>query len=129
LFKIGNVKTENMAFFIEFRKLLITVHNHMPSNALRMDDACKQNCNFLKIPSILKGLTLWTLLAIFTNFANLLKFPQGDGYHKVKPFYSGRIASKLMAKHTSLLTKNTAFEHKFHFPYQKNTLFGQKPRI
>jgi hypothetical protein len=32
----------------------------------------------------------------------------------VKPFYSGRIASKLMAKHTSLLTKNTAFEHKFH---------------
>jgi hypothetical protein len=32
----------------------------------------------------------------------------------VKPFYSGRIASKLMTKHTSLLTKNTAFEHKFH---------------
>jgi hypothetical protein len=32
----------------------------------------------------------------------------------VKPFYSGRIASKLlMEKHTSLLTKNTAFEHKF----------------
>jgi hypothetical protein len=30
----------------------------------------------------------------------------------VKPFYSGRIVSKLMAKHTSLLTKNTAFEHK-----------------
>jgi hypothetical protein len=38
----------------------------------------------------------------------------GSGYHKVKPFYSGRIASKLMTKHTSLLTKNTAFEHKFH---------------
>jgi hypothetical protein len=64
----------------------------------------------------------------------------------VKPFYSGRTASKLMAKHTSLLTKNTAFEHKFHevtrkwqksqnggqiqFPVTKNpTLFGQKQRI
>jgi hypothetical protein len=30
----------------------------------------------------------------------------------VKPFYSGRIASKLMVRHTSLLTKNNAFEHK-----------------
>jgi ribosomal protein S17E len=29
----------------------------------------------------------------------------------VKPFYSGRIAPKLMTKHTSLLTKDTAFEH------------------
>jgi hypothetical protein len=38
---------------------------------------------------------------------------------KVKPFYSGRIASKLMAKHTSLLTKNTAFEHKFHIDTRK----------
>jgi hypothetical protein len=58
----------------------------------------------------------------------------------VKPFYSGRIASKLMAKHTSLLTKNIAFEHKFHevrkkwqpntIPVAKNpTLFGQKQRI
>jgi hypothetical protein len=37
----------------------------------------------------------------------------------VKPFYSGRIASKLMAKHTSLLTKNTAFEHKFHVDTRK----------
>jgi hypothetical protein len=59
----------------------------------------------------------------------------------VKPFYSGRIVSKLMAKHTSLLTKNTAFEQKFHvdtrkrqnggqipFPVAKktHTLFGQK---
>jgi hypothetical protein len=60
----------------------------------------------------------------------------------VKPFYSGRIASK----HTSLLTKNTAFEHKFHevtrkmakvtkwrpntIPVaKKHTLFGQKQRI
>jgi hypothetical protein len=61
----------------------------------------------------------------------------------VKQFYSGRIASKLMAKHTSLLTKNTAFEHKFHevtkkvtkwrpntIPVAKKpTLFGQKQRI
>jgi hypothetical protein len=66
----------------------------------------------------------------------------------VKPFYSGRITSKLMAKHISLLTKNTAFKHKFHeetrkmakvtkwrpntntFPVAKNmTLFGQKQRI
>jgi hypothetical protein len=41
--------------------------------------------------------------------------------NKVKPFYSGRIASKLMAKHTSLLTqnKNTAFEHKFHVDTRK----------
>jgi hypothetical protein len=55
----------------------------------------------------------------------------------VKPFYSGRIASKLMAKHTSLLAKNTTFEHKFHvdtrkwrrntIPVAKNsTLFDQK---
>jgi hypothetical protein len=36
----------------------------------------------------------------------------------VKP---GRIASKLMAKHTSLLTKNTAFEHKFHVEMTKAT--------
>jgi ribosomal protein S17E len=64
----------------------------------------------------------------------------------VKPFYSGRIASKLLKKHTNLLTKNTAFEHKFHevtrkmakvtkwrtntIPVAKNqTLFGQKQRI
>jgi hypothetical protein len=60
----------------------------------------------------------------------------------VKPFYSGRIASKLMAKNTSLLTKNTAFEYKFHVDTRKwretkwqpntilrskkTTLFGQK---
>jgi hypothetical protein len=61
----------------------------------------------------------------------------------VKPFYSGRIASKLMAKHTSLLTKNRAFEHKYKIRYEKmakvtkwrpntipvainSTLFGQK---
>jgi hypothetical protein len=54
----------------------------------------------------------------------------------VKPFYSGRIASKLMAKHTSLLTNNAAFEHKFHvdmrkwrpntIPRSKKLLFGQK---
>jgi ribosomal protein S17E len=37
----------------------------------------------------------------------------------VKPFYSGRIASKLMAKYTSLLTKNTAFEHKFQVDMRK----------
>jgi hypothetical protein len=42
----------------------------------------------------------------------------------VKPFYSGRIASKLMAKHTSLLTKNTAFEHKFTLFDQKQDLEG-----
>jgi hypothetical protein len=35
--------------------------------------------------------------------------------NQVKPFYSERIVSKLMAKNTSILTKNTAFEHKFHF--------------
>jgi hypothetical protein len=43
----------------------------------------------------------------------------------VKPFYSGRIASQLMAKHTSLLTKNTAFEPKFHVntrKWQSNTI-------
>jgi hypothetical protein len=34
----------------------------------------------------------------------------------VKPFYSGRIVSKLMAKNTSLLTKNTA---QFHFDTRK----------
>jgi hypothetical protein len=62
----------------------------------------------------------------------------------VKPFHSGRIASELMAKHTSLLTKNTAFfsinsklrrensksdkmAAKYHSPQQKKTtLFGQK---
>jgi hypothetical protein len=33
----------------------------------------------------------------------------------VKPFDSERIVAKLMGKNTSLLTQNTAFEHKFHF--------------
>jgi hypothetical protein len=37
----------------------------------------------------------------------------------VKPFYSGRIASKLMAKHSNLLTKNIAFEHKFKVDMRK----------
>jgi hypothetical protein len=37
----------------------------------------------------------------------------------VKPFYSERIASKLMTKNTSLLTKNTAFEDKLHFDTTK----------
>jgi hypothetical protein len=94
----------------------------------------------LKTP-LLNPLTL-TIFTNFVIFANLLKFPQ-SGYHKVKPFYSGRIAFKLMVKHTSLLIKNTVFEHKFHvdtrkwqklqnsgqipFPVAKNlTLFGQK---
>jgi hypothetical protein len=48
----------------------------------------------------------------------------------VKPFYSGRIASKLMAKNTSLLTKNTAFELKFHVDtrkWQKRQNGGQIP--
>jgi hypothetical protein len=64
-----------------------------------------------------------------------------SGYHQVKPFYSGRIVSKLMAKNTSLLSNNTAFEHKFHvdtnekmtkwwpntIPFRKKLyLFGQK---
>jgi hypothetical protein len=49
----------------------------------------------------------------FYEFSKFIKVPQ-CGYHKVKPFYSGRIVSKLMAKNTSLLTKNTTFEHKFH---------------
>jgi hypothetical protein len=54
----------------------------------------------------------------FYEFRKFIKnFP--SGYHKVKPFYSGRIASKLMAKHTSLLTKNTAFVHKFHVDMRK----------
>jgi hypothetical protein len=43
----------------------------------------------------------------------------------VKPFYSGRISSKLMAKHTGLLTKNTAFEHKFHVDKKKMTIWSK----
>jgi hypothetical protein len=56
----------------------------------------------------------------FNEFRKFIKIsPVGIGYHKVKPFYSGRIASKRMAKYTSLLTKNTAFEHKFHVDTRK----------
>jgi hypothetical protein len=40
----------------------------------------------------------------------------------VKPFDS-EIVSKLTAKTTSSLTKNTAFEHKFQFDTRKRLLF------
>jgi hypothetical protein len=81
-------------------------------------------------------------LGIFRHYANLLKLPQW--YHKVKLFYLEGFVSKLMDKNTSLLTRNTAFEHKFHFDRRKwkkkkkwrpdyhnfcpktSTLFGQK---
>jgi hypothetical protein len=78
-----------------------------------------------------QGLTLNSLNpGYFYEFRKFIKIsPEGSlsgyhwgslsGYHKVKPFYSGRIASKLMAKHTSLLTKNTTFEHKFQVDTRK----------
>jgi hypothetical protein len=69
-----------------------------------------------------KALGFYCRIAILTHFYEFRKFIKISPVsiaNKVKPFYSGRIASKLMAKHTSLLTKNTAFEHKFHVDMRK----------
>jgi hypothetical protein len=82
---------------------------------------------------------LWTWVNPL-NPHHFYKFRKFIKISPVKPSYSGRISSKLMAKHTSFLTKNTAFEHKFHIWYKKMatkvtkyhsrskkmTLFGQR---
>jgi hypothetical protein len=53
------------------------------------------------------------------HFYEFSKFSKISPVGIINPFYSGRIASKLMVKHTSLLTKNTTFEHEFHVDTRK----------